>query len=205
MNARIRHLEVANLGLEINFENKTFAIKAGPVELPVKYIEALKADRQSNSRAAAAAYEQYLAENPESPHDLDVMLNLALVYWQSSEIGQAAAEKLSDDFVALAARRWPELLEKALVVHSNHPAPVFWKAYLTWAALGDDLDLELCRQLLEDHPEYHEPALALFALSGGTESVDRASRLLSEVAGLQTARGRYMRSVLESPAHPKLK
>jgi hypothetical protein len=72
--------------------------------------KALAADRAGDIESAAAEYENAIAAGDAS---LQVLLNLVTLYWQATDVGLAAAKKLSHAFLQTAARRFPELLEEA--------------------------------------------------------------------------------------------
>ena len=114
----------------------------------MSYSDARAADRAGELESAAALYEEALASGD---HSLQLLLDLALLYWQSTDPGLAAAKKLGPEFLATAGRRTSELLEEAAREFPGSAAVRFWKRYIGWADLGDSLDVEECRQLLQEH------------------------------------------------------
>jgi hypothetical protein len=157
-------------------------------------VEALSADRAGEIQSAAAQYEEVLAAGDSS---LRVLLNLALLYWQATDVGLAAETKLGPEFLATASRRFPQLLEEARRRFPESTEARFWKQYIAWADLGEDLDSDYCRQLLREDPATLIPAMHLFATSQGNEAQAEVHELLGQCRDDGTTRARYIASVLE--------
>jgi hypothetical protein len=161
----------------------------------MSFQEAIAADQRKDLQSAAAAYESVLAGGEGS---LQALLNLAVLYWQATDIGLAAAKKLSPAFLATAGRRFPELLAEA---HRRFPGSTearFWQRYIAWADLGEPFSNDECRQLLREDPATLVPAMHLFAISQGKEAEAEASALLRQCRKEETTRARYVVSVIES-------
>ena len=157
-------------------------------------LEALAADRGGEIESAAAQYEKALAAGDVS---LQVLLNLALLYWQATDVGLAAAKKLSPHFLATAGRRFPELIEEARRRFPESTEVRFWKRYIAWADLGENLDNDECRRLLQEDPAALAPAMHLFAASQGHEAKAEAHELLRRCRDDGTTGARYVASVIE--------
>lgn len=155
--------------------------------------EALATDRQGRIQDAAAAYEDVLLSTPD---DFTSTINLAVLYWQATDVGISATEHLPPEFVALAGKRFRELLEAAEERFPRQPELLFWRQYIAWADLGDPFDPEDCRELLRQHSEYLEPAFMLFSISGGEEAEAEAMTLLEHCTEYPIARCRYIASVI---------
>lgn len=156
--------------------------------------EALAADRTGEIESAAAQYEKLLAAGDSS---LLVQLNLVLLYWQATDIGLASAKKLSPDFLATAGRRFPQWLEEARRLFPESTEVRFWKQYIAWADLGENLESDYRRQLLREDPATLAPSMHLFATSRGNEAQAEAHELLRQCRDDGTTRARYVVSVLE--------
>lgn len=156
--------------------------------------DARAADRAGELESAAALYEEALAA---SDHSLKLFLDLALLYWQSTDPGLAAAKNLGPEFLTRAARRTPELLEEAARAFPGSTAVRFWKRYTGWADLGESLDVEECRQLLDEDPTVLVPAMHVFAASHGQDMQTEADELLRQCREDGTTGARYVASVLE--------
>jgi hypothetical protein len=155
---------------------------------------AIAADRAGRIETAAAAYEAVLARG-ERP--LPTILNLAILYWQSTDYGMSAANKLAPTFVALAGKRFPELLAEAQRSFPLSVEAEFWSKYIRWADSGEDFSAEECTQLLRRDPMTLVPAMHLFASTQGQEGHDEALELLRQSREEGTTRGRYIASVVE--------
>ena len=157
--------------------------------------KAVVLDREGRFEEAAAAYESLLLSHPS---ELTPMMNLALLYWQATTCGVAAHHHLSRGFLQLAERRMLELLDAAEEQFPDHPEVHFWRKYIAWADLGEPFALEDCRDLLAQHPECLEPALAVFSWTKGAEAQAQAMQLLERCARDPTAGCRYVASVINA-------
>lgn len=156
--------------------------------------DAWAADRKAELKLAAVRYEEVLAGGEAS---LEVLLNLAVVYWQATDTGVAAAKKLSPDLLATAGRRIPELLEEARRRWPTSTEPRFWRRYIAWADLGEPFGGDECRELLREDPAALVPAMHLFAASQGREAEAEALELLRRCQDDGTTRARYVASVIQ--------
>jgi tetratricopeptide (TPR) repeat protein len=156
--------------------------------------DARAADRAGELESAAARYEEALAAGDNA---LQLLLDLALLYWQSTDPGLAAAKDLDPDFLKRAGRRTPELLEEAARAFPGSTAVRFWKRYMAWADLGEPLDAEECRQLLREDPTVLVPVMHVFAASQGRDMQTEAHKLLQQCRDDGTTGARYVASVIE--------
>lgn len=157
--------------------------------------EALAADRRGDLKLAAAGYEEVVAGGQAS---LEVLLNLACLYWRATDPGMSGALKLSPGFIALAARRTPELLGEAQHRFPNSTEPRFWQRYIDWADLGEPFSEDECREFLREDPATLIPAMHLFTGEPGSEAETEALELLRRCKEDGTTRARYVASVIES-------
>lgn len=156
--------------------------------------DAVAADRTGDPPLAAARYEEMLAGGEAS---LEVLVNLAVLYWQATDPGMAAGKKLSPDFLATAGRRIPELLAEAERRFPASTEPRFWRRYIAWAELDEPFSSDDCRDLLREDPAALVPAMVLFADSQGTEAEQQALELLRRCREDGTTRAQYVISVIE--------
>ena len=158
--------------------------------------EALAADRAGDLVLAAKLYEAAIAKGESS---LDAFLNLALLYWQSTDPGMAASKRLTAAFMNTASRRMTELLEEAERRHPSSTAVKFWKRYIAWTDLGGPApEKSFCRGLLREAPTVLVPAMYLFSASDGLEAKVEATELLQQARADGTTGARYVSSFLEA-------
>ena len=110
---------------------------------------ALGFDRAGRIEEAARAYESAITRGEATISDL---LNLAVLYWQSTDPGMAAAENFGAEFFEQAGRRFPELLAEASRRDPVSTEVRFWRQYIAWAELGEEFGLEACQGLLREDP-----------------------------------------------------
>lgn len=156
--------------------------------------DAVSADRAGQLRVAASRYEELLASGVAP---LETLLNLAVLYWQATDPGTAASQRLPPEFLATAGRRFPELLEEAERRFPMSSEARFWRRYIAWADLGETFGAEECLELLREDPASLVPALHAFAVSQGQEAEAEARELLQRCRAERTTRARYVASVVE--------
>ena len=171
----------------------------------MKRDEALAADRSGKVADAAALYEAALLEDQL---DATTVLNLIVLYWQSTDYGFSSAMGLSSGFVDTAGNRFLELLDYANKRFPWNHEVLFWSKYIAWTDLGEDLDVLSIRAIVEKHPTYNEPFMVLFFISDGSEFEREAVMLLNECLEIGTIRCKYVISVingvLKRKGHKKL-
>jgi hypothetical protein len=168
--------------------------RESPRSSPMTVDDALRADRAGDLKRAASHYEDLLAGGAAEP---DTLLNLAVLYWQATDPGMAAAQKLPSEFLAKAGKRFPELIAEAERRFPGWTEPRFWRRYIAWADLGEAFDAAECLELLQEDPGSLLPAMHVFAVSQGNESEAEARELLRRCNAEGTTRSRYVASVIE--------
>lgn len=128
-------------------------------------------------------------------------MNLAVLYWQATDPGMAAAHRFDRAFLAKADRRCIELLDDACVRFAGHTEPRFWMRYIDWADLGEAFEAAECQRLLNEEPSCLVPAMHLFALSQGRQAEEPAMSLLARCRREGTTRASYIASVIEGVLH----
>jgi hypothetical protein len=141
----------------------------------------------------AKAYERTLLDNPL---DIDVTIDLVVLYWQAMDTGTVAAEQLSPRFVELAGRRLFEILDDAKVRFHDRAEIAFWNNYIRWADFGEPLEAATCRSMLLQRPNFLDPALFLFMASDGDEAAAEVNELVDQCGCQGTARCQYIKSVV---------
>lgn len=154
--------------------------------------DAISLDRQGDLKGASLAYEDVLKEDPGQ---YVALVNLIVMYWQMTDFGFLSGNNISPDFVHHASKRL-----RYIINHDSNPIfnpdYIFWKKYIAWADLGAEFDLEECRRLLRIEPDYLEPAMFIFSVSGGRECEVEARILLKRCVAEGTVRAKYVESVL---------
>lgn len=156
--------------------------------------DALRLDREGQIEQSARLYEEALGAGART---LDLYLNLAILYWQSTDPGFSAEHRLGLEFIANAGSRFPLLLTEAGQVYQASTEVRFWQKYISWADLGESFALEDCRQLLLEDRSVLIPAMFMFAQSQGKECRQDALELLRQCQVSGTTRARYVVSVIE--------
>ena len=153
------------------------------------------ADRAGKIEVAADLYEKALAAGDCS---LERFLELALLYWQATDPGLAAAKTLPPDFLTKAEQRARELLDEAHQAFSESTAVRFWMRYVRWADLGEPLGVEECRAMVAEDPTVLVPAMHVFAATQGQEMQAEAHELLRRCKEDGTTGAQYIASVIEA-------
>lgn len=155
---------------------------------------ALNLDAQIRPVEAAWAYEVAITE-PNA--DVELFLNLAVLYFQCADLGYAAHHHLSEEFVSGAWDRAFEILEKAEERFGSHTELEFWRLYFPFIYSGDEPITDACEELASRNDSL-VPYLYLFTASARKQHLEEAQELLKIVSDGATERKRYIRSVLGS-------
>jgi hypothetical protein len=155
--------------------------------------EALRLDAQDVPVRAIAAYERYLAE---SPRDLDAYINLAVLYFECSDPGFAAAHEIPHAVLAASTEKAEALLNTAEERFGWRAEIEFWRKYVRFVALGDPPFYERAVELATAG----ESLVPYLHLAGHGPYQEEARALLNAVASGRSTKDRYIRSVLESSA-----
>ena len=154
---------------------------------------ALRLDALQRPLEAAWAYEIALT-SPDA--DLDLFLNLAVLYFECQDFGFASNHKLSQEFTSGC---WIRLFESLAIAEERFGKTTeidFWRLYAL-SIYSDDEGIESqCIELL-DRNDSLLPAMYLFFL-GHYRFIDQMHNLLKVVERGSTQRERYIKSVVES-------
>ena len=155
---------------------------------------ALEADRAGQIVRALELYE----EAAEAEPSLDMLVNMAVLYWQVTDYGFWTGHHLPSELVGVAGARIFQILDLAQSRFPGSPQVEFWRKYIAWADLGEPFELDDCRRILKQHPGYLEPLAYLFSVTEGQEGRDLVPALLEQAQRQGTQRSRYVTSVVES-------
>jgi hypothetical protein len=150
---------------------------------------AVTADENGQFQAAAASYEAALESDPS---DVEATVNLAVLYWR------AVRAALPPEFCSYARERLAVLLTTADERFAGRAEVRFWRSHIAATDAGSPLEPDECRRLLEERPDYLEPAFVVFLDSAGVDAEPEAMRLLVDYTEQPTARGRYVTSVIHA-------
>lgn len=156
--------------------------------------EAVAADRRGEIVVAIHGYEALLGRGIAP---LELLMNLAVLHWQVTDPGLAAAHAFGPDALKTAFRRSREVIAEAERRFPESAEPRFWRHYFAWADFREAFDPETCRTLLREDTSTIVPYFHLFALSHGAECEPEAVELLRRFKADPTGRGRYISSVIE--------
>ena len=155
---------------------------------------ALEKDIHEDILGAAEAYEKVI----KGDGPIDAYINLAFLYWQSTEYGFNAVHHLPLDFIQLAAERYPKVLKQAETRFPGFPEIEFWKLYFDYVSLGTEEFTEECERLVVQQNGSFVLFFYLYSMSGGRCFIDEAMELLKSCRSLPTTKNRYIVSVIEA-------
>jgi hypothetical protein len=160
---------------------------------------ALKLDAEDKPIEAVKAYEEAIKE-PGA--DLDIYLNLAVLYFVCTDFGYAAHHHLPDELFDKAWERMISLLDEAESRFDKNDEVDFWRRYFRYIGLGND------ESVMEREPLKSSTSLIpyfyLFKSGNGDEYRSEAEKLYELVADETSAKKRYIKSILESNVEPIL-
>ncbi|HKX27166.1 MAG TPA: hypothetical protein VJ302_05690 [Blastocatellia bacterium] len=160
---------------------------------------AYKLDREEKLIEAADAYEKAIID-PDA--DLELLINLAVLYFVCTDGGYLSSYHLSNEFVDHAWERATHLLDEAEARFGRDAEIDFWRRYFQFIRLGEDESIMEKEQLRSSKSLI--PYFYLFKAGDGEEYRAQAEKLHQLVADKSSAKKRYIKSVLESNIEPKL-
>lgn len=162
---------------------------------------ALSMDAQEYPLEAAWAYE-IAVQAPQA--ELDLFLNLAVLYFVCEDTGYNSYHRLNIDYVSAAYDRIPDILAAAENRFGKQTEIDFWRLYIPeWGPPYQVPQVEQYEKLAHQGGSLM-PYFRLYIDSNGTRYREKAKALLTQVQDGSTERKRYIKSVLESSALPGL-
>lgn len=150
-------------------------------------------DARERPLEAAWAYEIALAQGDM---ELDLVLDLAVLYFVCLDFGYATRHNLPEEFVSGAWTRAFQVLEVGNDRFGANTDLEFWKCYFSSVYVRDEGIEDLSARLLHNSDSLL-PAAYLF-LAGEKEFEGQALELLESVKNGSTERERYIKSILEA-------
>lgn len=160
----------------------------------IKKSQALEFDALDKPIEAANAYEASIQLNEA---DLEVYLNLAVLYFCCNDGGYAAYHKLSKEFLEHSWNRMWEVLDEAENRYGKNLEIEFWRYYFKAILLGGESFFSECLTLVEKDGS-DIPYFYLFLFQEGRHFQSQAESLYSHVIDGSTQKKRYIRSILEN-------
>lgn len=143
---------------------------------------------------AAEAYEAALAKETESL-SFDDYLEAAVLYFVCTDFGYNCYKNLPEEFARGAYDSAKSWLKRALLRFGQHAELRFWELYFDYVILGGPPFLEECRRLAQAGGSL-TPYFYLYSLTRDQLYKTEAAELYALVTVGETARQRYIRSVL---------
>jgi hypothetical protein len=154
---------------------------------------ALAFDAQEIPVEAAWAYEVAISA-PKA--NLDLFLNLAVLYFECLDFGYASRHRLSEGFTSGAWDRAFDVLNKAEERFGRRTEIEFWRLYFSHIYSGEELTVSACKELTKGKDSL-VPFMYLFTSSGKTLFLEEACQLFELVRDCTTERKRYIKSILD--------
>ena len=154
---------------------------------------ALELDARERPVEAAWAYEIAIQSTKAQ---IDLFLNLVVLYFQCADYGYQSHHHLRDDFVDGCWTRSFQVLDMAERLFGEQTEIQFWRAYISSVYTKEEGIEDFSRKLVERSDSLLPPAY-LF-LAGNIEYRDAAQELCRSVKDGLTERQRYIKSVIEA-------
>lgn len=156
-----------------------------------KYDEAVVLDISQKIEQAADAYEEVI-ELPDAP--LDAYINLACLYWHSTDPGQ----RFTHDFFHVAGTRMWDVLDETESKYSGYPEIKFWRLYFQFTTLGEQPFVEQCLEFVKQPNCTLVPYFHLFDQTNDKVYFPKVKLLYQEALGHRTTKNRYITSILRN-------
>lgn len=158
-----------------------------------KLDKAIKLDIQQKIVEAAGMYEEVLKEGNVP---LDAYLNLACLYWESTDYGFNTGNHLPLGFIGKASDRMNQVLEEAKNAYSNMPEIEFWKLYFDFTTLGEDAFPEKALGLAQRPNASLVPYFHVYDQTKREEYKPYIRQLLEHCKKSLTTKNRYIISLI---------
>ena len=155
-------------------------------------ITALQDDVEEHIVAAAEGYEFLLKQNPP----VEAYLNLACLYWRSTDFGFASYYRLTDTFYLKAGEKCYEVLERAAEAFPECSEVIFWQRYFAWSERDVAFSDEECLRIAQMPSSSLVPFFRLYS-PPECKYEKEALALLAEIQALPTIKNRYIIPILE--------
>jgi hypothetical protein len=162
-------------------------------ERGIDYVEMARTlDRRADAMGAAWAFEVALSAGSE---DLDVFLDLCVVYQSIWDAGQPRGRGVPEELFGVSLDRSLEVLDVAEAKCGAHAEIEFWRGYFEDLYNPDGSFPERCRQWCASG-ETKVGAAYLYGVMRDFSYSAQAAALLREVKDGATSRKRFLRSLL---------
>lgn len=162
----------------------------------ITFENAFQLDLDRKIEEAAAAYEEVIQQG-DAP--VDAFINLACIYWETTDFGFNTGHNLSHAFFMKAGERVYKVLDEAQARFGELPEITFWRWYFDFTYMGESAPpLDKCLELLK-HPEANlVPYFYLYSQDRKPEYLAPLQALYNEVLPQKTIKNRYIISIIDS-------
>ena len=157
--------------------------------------EAIQLDIDQQIEAAASKYESVLTD-PDAP--IEAFINLAFIYWESTDYGFNAAHHLSPEFIQRAAHRYRQILAEARGRFGDNPEISFWEKYFDYVSLGEPPFVDDCYTWLRQGNAPEAIYVHLFAELRDPRHIPHLYSLLRQSENMPTTKNRYIAGVIQA-------
>jgi hypothetical protein len=159
------------------------------------YEEAVKLDVNQDRVMAAQAYEK---ANKESHVPVASYINLACLYWLSTDFGAL----VTYDFRLLASTRMLQVLDEACERYDELPELTFWKLHIAYIDLGGDSFLDKALTLVQLPSSTLVPYFYIYINTKDPAYLPQARELITLSRAELTTKSRYILSMLDREDDP---
>jgi hypothetical protein len=153
-------------------------------------------DREDKPVEAARAYEAAY-EAAATNLSLDDYMCAAVLYFTCTDFGYSSSKALPEEFARDAYAKAKSWLALALQRFDYHPEIRFWELYIDFVVLGTPPFIKECQELAM-RAETLTPYFYLYASTKDPRYRAKAEQLYRNAAHGETAKERYIRSILSS-------
>lgn len=159
------------------------------------YENALALNTALQVEDAAQAYESIL-QRADAP--IEAFINLACVYWRSTEFGFNAGLNLNHKFVGQAGNKMWSVLDQAEKKFKNYPEISFWRMYFSFTTLGEKPFVEECLQFVQQPNSTLVPYFHIYDQTQDRSYISEVKTLYQQCLLEKTLKNRYIISILEN-------
>jgi hypothetical protein len=150
-------------------------------------------DSMDQTVESSIEYEKLISD---SIYELDCLINLSFLYWNSTDYGFNSAKNLSLEFIHFASNRYLEILDIIDKVYENHPVSKFWRLYFNMISFGEDNFESQCMEIIKDERVTLDPYFYLYLMSHNSNFTPQVSSLVLHCNENPSHKSRYILAVL---------
>lgn len=159
----------------------------------MSYIQAaIEQDVKGDYIKASELYERSI----EIENFSDAYINLAVLYFQFTDVGINATSHLPLKFIKKSFSRYEEVINEGINKFPNNSEMKFWKKYFNYRAIGDSLSAGEVLDIMKEDESNVIPYFFLY-LTEPEKYKNQKAVLINQCHQLLTSKNKWILSIIE--------